>query len=201
VGRVGAIGIAAALAVLLAQPASAADRQIRPFLGVTFAGDTTIVDLESATGSPHATFGVNAAVLWDIVGVDVDLGRTGGFFESGDKHLVLSSSVTTLTGNLVLAAPRRLTEYSLRLYFVAGGGMMRVAKVDYFDVFDIDDVVPAFDVGAGAIGFVTNKVGVSWEIRRFESLGGSNQLAGLTIGGARERLTFWRASMALVVRY
>jgi hypothetical protein len=199
VGRVRAIGIAIGVVALLAPAARAADRQIRPFIGVTFAGDTTIIDLENATGNPHATIGVNAAILGDILGVDVDLARTGGFFESGDKHLVLSSSVTTLTGNLVIAAPRRLTEYSLRLYFVAGGGMMRVAKVDYFDVFDISDVLPAFDVGAGAIGFVTNKIGVSWEIRRFESLGGSDQLTGVTIG--RERLTYWRASMALVVRY
>jgi hypothetical protein len=199
VGRVRAIGIAIGVVALLAPAARAADRQIRPFIGVTFAGDTTIIDLENATGNPHATIGVNAAILGDILGVDVDLARTGGFFESGNKHLVLSSSVTTLTGNLVIAAPRRLTEYSLRLYFVAGGGMMRVAKVDYFDVFDISDVLPAFDVGAGAIGFVTNKIGVSWEIRRFESLGGSDQLTGVTIG--RERLTYWRASMALVVRY
>jgi hypothetical protein len=194
-----AIVIAVGMVALLSPAARAADRQVRPFLGVTFAGDTTIIDFENAVGKPHATIGVNAAVLGNLFGVDVDLARTGGFFESGDKHLVLSSSVTTLTGNLVVAAPRRLSEYSLRLYLVAGGGIMRVAKIDYFDLFDLADVLPAFDVGVGALGFVTNKVGVSWEIRRFQSLSGPDQLTGLTLGP--ERLTFWRASMALVVRY
>ncbi len=198
-GGLRAIGAGVGLVILLGGSAAAADRQIRPFVGVTFAGDTTIIDLEDAAGQPHVTIGINAAVLGDVFGVDVDLARTGGFFESGDKHLVLSSSVTTLTGNVVIAAPRRLTEYSLRLYFVAGGGIMRVAKVDYFDVFDISDVLPAFDLGAGALGFITNKVGVSWEIRRFQSFGGPNPMNGLTVG--QERLTFWRASMALVVRY
>ena len=199
-GRVGAIGIAAALAVLLAQPASGADRQIRPFIGVTFAGDTTIIDLENATGSPHATFGVNAAVLWDVVGVDVDLGRTGGFFESGDKHLVLGSSVSTVVGDVVIAAPRRLTEYSLRLYFVAGGGIMRVTKTESIPALSVSDTLPTWDAGIGALGFVTNRVGLSWEVRRFQSFGASKQLTGVTVGGP-ERLSFWRASMAAVFRY
>ena len=198
-GGLRAIAVALGVVAVVAPAAAAADRQIRPLFGVVFAGDTTIVDLENAAGQPHATIGVNAAMLGDMFGVDVDLARTGGFFQSGDKHLVLDSSVLTLMGDLVVAAPRRLTEYSLRLYLVAGGGIMRVSKVDYFDLFDIDDVLPAYDVGAGALGFVTNRVGVSWEVRRFQSLGGSNQLTGLTLG--RERLTFWRASMALVVRY
>jgi hypothetical protein len=199
VTRIFAIGIVTIALTLAAKDAGAADRQIRPFIGVTFAGDTTIVDNEHAAGGAHTTLGVNAAVLGNIVGFDVEVARTPGFFQAGDVHLVLSSSVTTVVGDVVIAAPRRLSEYSLRLYFVGGGGIMRVAKIDSLSVFDISDVLPAFDVGGGAVGFLTNEVGVSWELRRFQSVGGPTDLTGLSFG--RDRLSFWRATMALVVRY
>jgi hypothetical protein len=191
--------VSAVAIAFVAVDASAADRQIRPFVGLTFAGDTSIVDNEHAVGSPHATLGVNAAVLGNLVGFDVEVARTPGFFESGDVHLVLNSHITTLIGDIVIAAPRRLSEYSLRLYFVGGGGIMKVVKSDPLGVFDINHVLPTFDAGVGAIGFLTNEVGVSWELRRFQSVGGPTELTGLTF--ERERLSYWRASMALVVRY
>jgi hypothetical protein len=199
VKRIFAVGIGAIAFMRPAAPAEAADRQIRPFIGVAFAGDTTIVDNEHAAGHPHETLGVNAATLGDVLGFDVEVARTPGFFQAGDVHLVLSSSVTTVVGDVVVAAPRRLSEYSLRLYFVAGGGIMRVVKNDSFNVFNISDVLPAFDIGGGAVGFLTNEVGISWELRRFQSVGGPKPLTGVSF--EQERLTFWRATMALVVRY
>jgi hypothetical protein len=183
----------------LPSPATAADTQIRPFVGVAFAGSTTFLDLEDATGNRHVTVGVSVVTLGEIFGADVDLADSPGFFESGGKHLVLSSHVTTLTGNLVVAAPHRLTEYSLRPYFVAGGGLMRVRFLDYFGVFDVVNVLPAFDFGGGAEGFLTKRVGVAWEVRRFGSLSRKTQEVGVTIG--EEQLSFWRASMALAIRY
>jgi len=129
----------------------------------------------------------------------VDLARTPGFFESGDANtLVISSSVTTVTGNVVVSVPRRFAEYVLRPYLVAGGGIMRVREKDYFEVFEIAQVRPAFDVGVGAVGFITNFVGVVFEVRRFQTLGGEQQ-GGLSIGG--EKLSFWRATVGAVIRY
>jgi hypothetical protein len=186
---------------LIAGTVAAADRQIRPYIGTTFAGSSTYVDLskEDAPGQPHFTFGVNTAVLGEVLGVDVDFAHTPGFFAGGTSNLVLKSSVTTLTGNIVVALPRKLSEYSLRLYFVGGGGIIRVREEDYFKVFDIATTVPAVDVGFGALGFLTNRVGLSWELRRFQRVGGPPPLTGISI--APERLSFWRAHMALVVRY
>ena len=74
--------------------------------------------------------GVNAALLGDVFGVEVDLGDSPGFFQSGNTNLVPKSRVTTLTGNFVLSLPRHMTEYTLRPYFVAGGGAMRVRIED-----------------------------------------------------------------------
>jgi hypothetical protein len=192
-----------ALALLLFLPAHAsAEWQIRPFLGVTFGGGTTLVDLAHAAGSPNIVVGVNGALLGNVIGVEVDFGRAPGFFETGDQHLVQGSSVTTLTGNVVLAPPRRLTEYTLGPYFVAGAGLMRARSNEFFDVLSVASTLPAMDVGGGITGFLSNRFGLSWDARYFWSVGGK-ELRGLSLGPqqASEQLSFWRTSMGFVWRY
>lgn len=186
--------------VVLAVPsrAIAGERQIRPFVGVTFGGGTTFVDSEKASGRPNAAIGVNAAWLGEIVGIDVDLAHAPGFFQAGDLHLVLASSVTTLMGNIVVAAPARKTEYGLRPYFAGGAGLMRVRIDHAFGVLPVAKTTPAIDLGGGAIGFLTKRIGVCWDVRRFTSVT-RTQESGVSFGG--EQLSFWRASMALTMRY
>jgi len=48
------------------------------------------------------------------------------------------------------------------------------------------------------LGFITNRIGVCWDVRRFTSLSRTTEERGISIGG--ERLSFWRASMALAIR-
>jgi hypothetical protein len=177
----------------------AADRQIRPFIGATFGGGTTFVDPESAAGQANLALGISALFLGEILGAEVDIADAPGFFEANDRQLVRGSRVTTISGNVVVAAPRRLTEYSLRPYIVGGGGLMRVRTTTLFSVFDVSSVVPAFDVGAGVVGFLTNRVGVSWDIRRFQNLGRNAGDSGLSFGD--EHISFWRATMAVAFRY
>jgi len=177
----------------------AADRQIRPFVGATFGGGTTFVDLEHVVGDANPAIGASAVFLGEVFGAEVDVADAPGFFESDGKHLVFGSRVTTISGNVVVAAPRRLTEYSLRPYFVGGGGLMRIRTTTASNVFDISSTIPAVDVGAGIVGFLTNRVGVCWEIRRFQGIG-STTTAGLTWSD-EERLSFWRATMAVAIRY
>src|SRR5262249_21004782 len=141
--------------LLLSARAFAADRQIRPFVGATFGGTTTFVDPEEAIGKPNVAIGATAVFLGEILGAEIDFGDAPGFFE-GDKNLVHLSRVTTLSGNVVVAAPHRLTEYWLRPYLVAGGGLMRVRTSTLFGVFDVATLLPQFDVGVGVLGFVTN---------------------------------------------
>jgi hypothetical protein len=185
--------------VLASRCAAAAEYQLRPFFGATFGGGTTLVNLDKAVEKPSIAFGLTATRLGEIVGFDLDFADVPGFFQTGEPGLVLGSRVTTLTGNIVLAAPRRLTEYALRPYLVGGGGLIRVKMEDYFGVVKVADVVPGVDVGAGVVGFVTNRVGVAWELRRFQTINGKSPDRGLAFGG--ERLSFWRASMALAIRY
>jgi hypothetical protein len=107
--------------------------------------------------------------------------------------------VTTLTGNLVLSLPRRLTEYTLRPYFVAGAGALRAQIDDYFGVLKVADVLAVTDIGGGVTGFVTSSVGLCWDVRYFGTISRKPEYRGVSFGA--DQLSFWRASMALVIRY
>ena len=192
------VAVAAGL-LLLSARTGAADRQIRPFAGATFGGGTTFVDPEDAIGRPHPAIGVGAVFLGELFGAEVEVFDAPGFFEYGTKDLVRSSRVTVLTGSVIVAAPHRVTEYSLRPYLVGGAGLMRVRTTTAFNVFDVSTLIPAIDVGVGAVAFVTNRVGVSWDLRRFQSVGDNPARGGLSFG--EQHLSFWRAAMAAVIRY
>jgi hypothetical protein len=191
--------VLAGVLLLLCVRADAADRQIRPFLGATFGGGTTFVDPEAAIGKPNVAIGASAVFLSEVFGAEVEVADAPGFFESGDKHLVLRSHVTTLSGNVIVAAPRRLTEYWLRPYFVGGGGLMHISRTTSLNVSDVAKVIPTIDAGVGVVAFLTSRMGVSWEIRRFQTVAGRTEDTGLSFGG--ESLSFWRATMAAVIRY
>ena len=183
-----------ALGLLLFWPASAAaEWQIKPYVGLTFGGDTTFV-LNEAAGDAHRVFGVSGGWLGEVIGVEGDLGYSAGFFDS--PRLVLNSSVTTATANVIVALPRRWTRYTLRPYVVGGGGMMRVSTDPAVTELQVKSTLPAFNVGGGATGFLTDRVGVSWELRYFR--GARSDQSGISIG--EEELSFWRATMALAVR-
>jgi hypothetical protein len=182
--------------LLIAARANAEDRQLRPFIGATFGGGTTFVELQR--GKAKLAVGAGAVFLGEVFGAEVDFADVPGFFESGDSNLVIGSRVTTLTGNVVVAVPRRLTEYGLRPYVVGGGGLLRVRTTTSLNVFDVSRLFPAFDVGAGVVGFLTDRMGVCWEIRRFQSL---DRKSGNGVSFGPEQISFWRASMAVAIRY
>jgi hypothetical protein len=75
---------------------------------------------------------------------------------------------------------------------------MRVSVDHPFGVLPIRDTVGIYNLGGGVIGFLTTRVGVAWEVRRFSTLKGVPPPTAVTTSG---RLAFWRASMALAIRY
>ena len=187
------------LAALLLSPAHAlAEWQIKPFLGRTFGAGTTFVDPEHAAGRPNVVMGVGGGLLGEMLGIEADFGHAPGFFQGGRQQKVVHSGVTTLTGNIVIALPRRLTEYTLRPYFVGGAGLMYVHIVPGGGVLEVATSMPAIDLGGGATGFLSDRIGVSWDVRHFRRTGKGEE-RGLSFGP--EDLSFWRANVALAIRY
>jgi hypothetical protein len=202
--------LALALLVLAPAPASA-EWQIKPFFGGSFAGYTTFIDLEDAAGHPNKVFGVSGLRLGEVFGVEGDFGWAPGFFQSGEDsganvppcqtaatRCVVGSSVKTLTGNVVIAVPRRLTAYTLRPYFVGGAGLVHARSEPAFGVLRVSSTLPVMDVGGGVTGFLTKRIGVGWDVRYFRSLG-TGEERGQSFGP--EQLSFWRANMAVAIRY
>ena len=183
--------------VLLPLPA-AAEWQIKPFFGIAFGGSTSFVDYENAAGRKHFLVGVGASLLGEVLGIEADVARAPGFFENGGEF-VSGSSSTTLTGNIVVALPKRMSQYSLRPYFVAGAGIIRAQIDGGFGTLHVASTLPAMDIGGGATGFVTDRVGLNWELRHFRSVRGKGELAGSSF--SKEQVAFWRATMAVAFRY
>ncbi len=185
--------------LLLSARTYAEDRQIRGFIGATFGAGTTLLDFGDVTGKANLVIGGSAVFLGEMFGTEIEVADAPGFFDSDNNSLLRGSRVTTVSGNLIVAAPRRMTEYSLRPYLVGGGGLMRVRQTTLYNVFDVSSITPMLDVGVGVVGFLTNRTGVCWELRRFQSVGGDTGSVGLSWGD--EHLSFWRATMAVAIRY
>ena len=76
-----------ALVLLLTHPAAAAaEWHIKPFLGLTFGGNTTFVDVEKAVGKPNPVFGLTGVWLGNILGVGADLRLCAGIFSARERE-------------------------------------------------------------------------------------------------------------------
>jgi hypothetical protein len=186
----------------LSWPAMAdAEWQVRPSVGVNVAQNTTFFGSDAGASPAKFGFGVAGALIGNVLGVEADFGRRRGFFPalSNGAGNVLNSSVTTLTGNVTIALPRRLTEYTLRPYFVGGAGLMAVRIDQKANTFDVSLNMSAVDLGGGVTGFLTPRIGLNWDVRHFRKVGQGLEVLGVCIGPCE--LSFWRANMALAIRY
>ena len=182
--------------LLLAAPARA-EWQVKPFGGVTFGGSTTFVDLDRAAGDPKLNLGASVLVIGNVVGLEGDVATTSGFF-NGRSKLVLKSHVATATGNVVVALPKRMAQYSLRPYAVGGVGLMHVALEDNLAALPFSNALWAWNAGGGATGFLSDIVGLNWDVRYFRTLKTESSKLGVSVGP--EELSFWRATMGLSMR-
>ena len=165
------------------------------------------VDPEVESQSSNVTFGAAVALLGDVFGIEGEWTQAPGFFQARDQELVASSSAQTFTGSLIVAMPRRIAQYTLRPYFVGGGGVLRLRSVDGRApgvgacLRSMRRLRPSI-VGGGVNGFFNERVGVGWDLRYFRSVGGEvTRDPNVTIDGLAKQLSFWRANMALVLRY
>lgn len=188
------------MALLTAPAAAAAEFQVKPFAGLTFGAQTTLVDPASGSESRHVAIGVSAVYLGEIFGIEAEASQVPKFFQRGDADLALRSVVNTLTGSVVVAMPRKWSGYSLRPYAVAGFGLLYARTESARQgVLDVTSNMGAMTLGGGVTGFVSDRIGLGWDLRYFRRvIGGPDRTTGLVFGDPE--LSFWRASMAIVVR-
>lgn len=193
--------LAALLLALVPGVAPAQPVLIQPFAGISFGGDTNILDLDEATELRKLTWGGTVTVIGrGVFGIEGDFSFIPGFFERDtEAELVSDSQVVTLTGNVVIATPLSWTRQSLRPYFSGGGGLIRTRIRDLADIFTSNRNLVGIDLGGGLIGFFSERVGVRWDVRYFKSVSDPGDTEDVAYGSAS--LSFWRASMALVLKY
>lgn len=185
-------------ALLLATPLTAsADLFAVPFAGVKFGGGTSIFDIEFASGSTKFTIG-GAVMDIDagILGYEVSFGYVPGYFERDNSLLTPGSFLIDLAGNLILSLPPQVTAGGLRPYFAAGVGLAHVQAADKLRVLQVRRTVPVGDLGAGAIGLLTNNVGVRFDYRYFRSLTTDDG----SLARVGRRISYSRFTIGLLLR-
>lgn len=195
------------LCIAWLQAASAsADWLFTPFIGYKFGGTSrptnVFVDLEPSEGARKVTLGGSVAILSDeILGIEADFSFIPGYFQGDTVEATVSSSaVTTFTGNIIVAVPLAVTQYSLRPYLIGGLGLIRAASdpiPELQSVFAFRENLFGLNVGGGAIGSLTNRTSLRFELRHFTNLGGEENVVGF----GRQRLSFWRATVGVAFVY
>ena len=120
-------------------------------------------------------------------------------FFSGDKKLILRSHVATVTGQRGGrdAEADRSVPVCVRTWS-AGSARCTSGSTTISDLLPFSTVLAAWDVGGGATGFLTDFVGLNWDVRLFRIAQDAEERHGLSFGP--EQLSFWRATMGISIR-
>jgi Outer membrane protein beta-barrel domain len=183
---------------LVLSASAAAEVQLKPFIGVTFGGNTTLLFGVEGAATPSLAVGLGGAWLGEIFGIEGEIAHYPGFFEPNPNPVITQSGLTTFTGNVIVAMPAGMAKYTLRPYAVAGFTHMRAHIDTSLNALPVQSNLAGLDFGGGVTGFVGHHVGVNWDVRHFGSFGGKENSLN-SIGP--EQLSFWRAHMALVIRF
>jgi hypothetical protein len=200
----------AGLCLLAAPRAASAEWHITPMIGVTFAGRTTLVDVQGGAEKTHVNVGGAVTLLGaGIIGAEAIGVFTPGFFEAERSRLatdtlppaIESSRTIALMGNAVLTVPRRWTEYFLRPYVSGGLGLLHAREVQAIDALTpLNANLAGFNLGGGAVGFLSQHTGVRFDLRYYGTLHGTVRDAADTISTGPIRLHYLTASIGVVIR-
>jgi hypothetical protein len=101
-------------------------------------------------------------------------------------------------GNVVVTIPRAWSEHGLRPFASGGFGLMHVAQDYPQDVFVVRRNELGYNVGGGAVGPITERTGIRFEVRRFSYVR-SRAIEGTSLD--RENISYWTATVGVVFRY
>ncbi len=102
-----------------------------------------------------------------------------------------------LMGNAVVTLPKRWTEYSLRPFVSGGFGVMSSSLLDASGLLPIKSDLPGYNVGVGAVGFLSERVGLRFDVRSYRSLHRPYQ-GPVSFGPVK--MSYLTASIGLVFR-
>ena len=197
--------------VLIAACPAQAEWQFTPFLGYTFNGSTTLIDFglvnnQTANDEPHIDFGGSVALLGEgPLGLEGYFVHTPNFFESKQFNIFLPRTLSSRTyaamGNVVLTIPRAWNRYGLRPMLSGGAGLIHAAAEDQFNVLGYSLNLWGVNLGGGAVGFVSDRVGLRFDVRYFQNVSGvpDEELTRLTLGEPL-RLRYWTATFGVVFK-
>jgi hypothetical protein len=185
----------AALSLVLAPASARADWLFTPNVGAGFGGD--------ASGREHLSWG--ASIGWmgaGVLGWEADFAFTPEFFEGDDDDADLfdSSNVTTFMVNALVGLPvGGTTGGGFRPYFSGGIGLLQSSIEDAESLFEVDNSEFGFNLGGGAMGFMTDHVGFRGDVRYYRALSDPDEDNEFDI--AVGDFDFWRATGGVTFRW
>ena len=133
-----------------------------------------------------------------IFGWEADLSYTPEFFEGDDEDFdfIDGSNVTSAMYNVIVGAPvGGTTGGGFRPYFTGGIGLLSREVQSENDLFDVSSNEFGFNLGGGAMGFMTDHVGFRGDLRYIRSFEDLEE----TIDAGD--FDFWRATAGVTFRW
>jgi opacity protein-like surface antigen len=200
----------------VAAPARA-DWFLTPYIGIAFGGTSNQFVLNDLDDEFEQRVNFGGSIGYrtkGIFGFEFDYGVAPNFFEftggGGNFDLLdMNSSVQTIMGNIVLAAPvGGSSGFGFQPYATVGFGTIRTRLRSESDVFD--DIVSndsGFNVGGGADIFLATHFGLRADVRYFrgfESIDDEDPIEDNPFfdqSFATEVFNFWRGSLGVTFRW
>jgi opacity protein-like surface antigen len=201
-----AIAALVLLSSVVAPSKASADWLLTPFVGWNWGGTANLLNQEDFDDEFEQKAMFGASLGWmgaGIVGFEADFGFSPNFFEntSGDSDFEFGdSNLTTVMGNILIGIPiGGQSGVGFRPYAVGGVGIVKSRIGSSGDLFNVDSTDFGFNVGAGALFFFNDKVGLRGDVRYFRSLADVEPIDDFDIGLANFR--FWRGTLGVTIRF
>ena len=195
------------LVASVATPSKAsADWLLTPFVGWNWGGTANLLNLEDFDDEFEQKAMFGASLGWmggGVFGFEADFGFSPNFFQntSGPGNFEFGdSNLTTLMGNVLIGVPIGGQHgVGFRPYAVGGVGIIKSHIGDAGDLFEVDSTNWGFNVGAGAMFFFSDKVGLRGDVRYFRSLQDDEPDDDFDVALANFR--FWRGTLGVTFRF
>lgn len=186
--------VIAALVLVLSPVAARADWLFSPNIGTTFGGDASGLSY----GASIAWMGAGA------FGWEADISYTPSFFEDDTDDVfefAEDSNVMTFMANALFGVPiGGQHSAGFRPYVTGGLGFLQSEVGNEEDLFHVDSNEFGFNLGFGAMGFMTDHVGFRGDLRYFRSFeGDESELSAFDASPGS--FNYWRGAVGLTFRW